>query len=116
MNTICKMRDIYRALSTFEAAFENVYGLSLNEAMVLCALREVGEEMTSTAIAGRTEMAPSHTSKVIRSVEEKGFINRALGKTDKRQMYFSLTSKGKKQLDALDLDKIEVPEMLKPLF
>ena len=57
MNTICKMRDIYKALSIFETAFEEVYGISLNEAMVLCALREAGKEITSTAIAERTEMA-----------------------------------------------------------
>lgn len=90
MNTICKMRDIYKALSIFETAFEKVYGISLNEAMVLCALREAGKEITSTAIAERTEMAPSHTSKVIRAVEDKGLIRRALGEVDKRQMYFSL--------------------------
>ena len=47
MNTICKMRDIYKALSIFETAFEEVYGISLNEAMVLCALREAGKEITS---------------------------------------------------------------------
>ena len=88
MNTICKMRDIYKALSIFETAFEEVYGISLNEAMVLCALREAGKEITSTAIAERTEMAPSHTSKVIRAVEDKGLIRRALGEVDKRQMYF----------------------------
>ena len=92
MNTICKMRDIYKALSIFETAFEEVYGISLNEAMVLCALREAGKEITSTAIAERTEMAPSHTSKVIRAVEDKGLIRRALGEVDKRQMYFSLTT------------------------
>ena len=105
MNTICKMRDIYKALSIFETAFEEVYGISLNEAMVLCALREAG-----------TEMAPSHTSKVIRAVEDKGLIRRALGEVDKRQMYFSLTEAGKKRLNELDLDKVEIPEMLKPLI
>lgn len=116
MNTICKMRDIYKALSIFETAFEEVYGISLNEAMVLCALREAGKEITSTAIAERTEMAPSHTSKVIRAVEDKGLIRRALGEVDKRQMYFSLTGAGKKRLNELDLDKVEIPEMLKPLI
>ena len=116
MNTICKMRDIYKALSIFETAFEKVYGISLNEAMVLCALREAGKEITSTAIAERTEMAPSHTSKVIRAVEDKGLIRRALGEVDKRQMYFNLTEAGKKRLDELDLDKVEVPEILKPLM
>ena len=116
MNTICKMRDIYRALSVFETAFEEMYAISLNEAMVLCALREAGKEIASTAISERTEMAPSHTSKVIRAVEDKGLIRRALGEVDKRQMYFNLTEAGKKRLDELDLDKVEVPEILKPLM
>lgn len=116
MNTICKMRDIYKALSVFETAFEEMYAISLNESMVLCALREAGKEITSTAISERTEMAPSHTSKVIRTVEDKGLIRRSLGEVDKRQMYFSLTEAGKKRLDELDLDKVEVPEILKPLM
>ena len=58
MNTICKMSDIYKALSVFETAFEEMYEISLNEAMVLCALREAGKEITSTAISERTEMEP----------------------------------------------------------
>lgn len=115
MNTICRMRDIYKALAGFEAAFESAYGLSLNEAMVLCALDECGGEMTSTAIAARTEMGTSHTSKVIRSVEEKGLIKRALGTVDKRQMYFRLTPEGGKQLKEILLDKVEIPEILKPI-
>ena len=31
-------------------------------------------------------------------------------------MYFSLTPKGEKQLEAINLEKVEVPEMLKPLL
>ena len=54
------------------------------------------------------------SSKVIRAVEDKGLIRRALGEVDKRQMYFSLTEAGKKRLNELDLDKVEIPEMLKP--
>lgn len=72
------MRDIYKALAGFEAQFEEVYGLSLNEAMILCALQEAQKEMTSTDLSARTEMGTSHTSKVIRTVEEKGLIKRAL--------------------------------------
>lgn len=110
------MRELYKALTGFEAAFEQQYGLSLNEAMVLCALHEAKKEMTSTAIAERTELAPSHTSKVIRSVEIKGLIQRDMGKVDKRQMYFSLTAAGKTRLQAIQLDEVEVPGLLKPLF
>ena len=102
------MRDIYKALAGFEAQFEEVYGLSLNEA--------AQKEMTSTDLSARTEMGTSHTSKVIRTVEEKGLIKRALGETDKRQMYFSLTPEGKKQLEAINLEKVEVPKILKPLL
>ena len=103
MKTICMMRDLYKALAEFEAQFEKEYDLSLNEAMILCALQEAKEEMTSTALSARTGMAASHTSKV----------KRALGKTDKRQMYFSLTPEGKERLKELNLEKVEVPERLK---
>ena len=108
MKTICMMRDLYKALAEFEAQFEKEY-----EAMILCALQEAKEEMTSTALSARTGMATSHTSKVIRAVEEKELIKRALGKTDKRQMYFSLTPEGKERLKELNLEKVEVPERLK---
>ena len=110
------MRDIFKALSGFEAQFEEIYGLTLNEAMILCALQEAREEMTSTALSSRTGMAPSHTSKVIRAVEEKGLLERSLGKTDKRLMYFKLTPDGRKKLEEVNLEKVEVPEMLKPLL
>lgn len=110
------MRDIYKALTTFEVSFEKKYGLSLNEAMVLCALAEAKKEITSTAIAERTELAPSHASKVIRSVEIKGLIKRDMGKIDKRLMYFTLTPAGVTRLQAISLEKVEVPELLKPLI
>lgn len=117
MRSVCVMRDIYKAIFVFETEFEKVHGLSLNEAMVLCSLEEVGGEgMTSTAISGRTEMTPSHTSKVIRTVEEKKLIRRAVGKVDKREMYFSLTDKGRKHLEMISKEEIRIPELLLPLF
>ena len=117
MRTICVMRDIYKAISLFEFEFEKAYGLSLNEAMVLCSLEEAsGKGLTSTTIAERTEMTPSHTSKVIRMVEKKKFVKRAVGEIDKRQMYFCLTGSGRKILELLDREDIRVPELLKPVF
>lgn len=110
------MRDVYKAITTFEINFEKVHGLSLNEAMILCLLKDVGRGMTSTAIAENTEMTPSNTSKVIRSVEEKGLIERAVGAVDKRQMYFSLTDAGRDKLTTLNCDEIQIPELLKPLL
>lgn len=117
MKSICVMRDIYKAISNFEAEFEAVYGLSLNEAMILCTLSESEDgRMTSTTIAERTEMTHSHTSKVIRSVEEKVFISRSVGETDKRKMYFKLTEKGKEKLKQLNCKDVAIPELLEPIF
>lgn len=111
------MRDIYKAISMFETEFEKAHGLSLNGAMVLCSLEEApGGSMTATAIAGRTDMTPSHASKVIRTVEEKKLVERTIGDTDKREMHFCLTDSGRKFLKQLDREAVRVPKILEPLF
>ena len=80
------MREVFRAMSSFETAFEKVYRITLNEAMILCILKE------------------------------KGLIVRELGNEDRRQMYFHLSSTGKQRVSELEVDKVEMPELLKPLF
>ena len=77
METICLMRDIYRAIQTFEADFQKVHRVCMNEAMLLCSLS--GGKRSAAEIAAINAMSPSHTSKVIRSVEEKGFVKRTDG-------------------------------------
>ena len=108
------MRELFRALSELENSLVDVHGISLNEAMVLCSIGD--ETIAASAIVKRTGMKASHTSKVIRLVEDKGFIRRELGTEDKRQMYFTLSDKGKICLNQLKENEIEVPKMLKPLF
>ena len=61
-------------------------------------------------------LSPSHTSKMLRILEEKGLIVRELGNEDRRQMYFHLSSTGKQRVSELEVDKVEMPELLKPLF
>lgn len=36
MDTLCKIRDMYRAIAEFEIRFEKAYQLGLNEGMLLC--------------------------------------------------------------------------------
>ena len=51
MKTICVMRDVFKAMARFEDAFEKVYQVSLNEAMILCALQEASpNNMTATTM------------------------------------------------------------------
>lgn len=117
MKTICVMRDVFKAMSKFEEAFESVYQVSLNEAMILCALQEASpKNMTATSLSKRTELSPSHTSKMLRILEEKELIVRTLGEEDRRLMQFHLSQKGKKLVGQLEVEKVEIPELLKPLF
>ena len=102
MKTICAMRDVFRAMTSFETAFEKVYQISLNEAMILCTLKCSTERMTATSLSKQTDMSPSHTSKILRILEEKELIVRTLGNEDR--------------VNELELDKVEIPELLKPLF
>ncbi len=105
METLCKIRDLYRAIAEFETRFEKAHHLCLNEGMLLCCLSRK-KRLSSGEIAEQLGLSNSNTSKVIRSVEDKGYIERNLGDCDKRQMYFSLTeaqSRMEHYLDSLGL-------------
>lgn len=39
---MCRVRDIYRAITELETGMEAAYGLNLNEAMLLCNLNDKG--------------------------------------------------------------------------
>lgn len=111
MDTLCKIRDIYRSIIEFETRFEKLHNLSLNEGVLLCRLQKVSK-LSSGEIAELLRLTNSNTSKVIRSVEDKGLIRRVLGDKDKRQMYFMLTPKGVEQLKSIQCECIELPEIL----
>ena len=104
------MRELFRALSELESRLMQSHGVSLNEAMVLCAIGK--ERVAASTIVERTGLTPSHASKVIRAVEER----RALGEKDKRQMYFSLTKEAHNCLKGIREQGIDIPELLQPLF
>lgn len=117
MKKICVMREVFKAMARFEDSFESIYKVSLNEAMVLCVLQEEDpKELTATNLSKRTELTASHTSKMLRILEEKKLIVRKLGDEDRRLMHFHLSPEGKELITQLELDKIEIPEALKPLF
>ena len=83
METLCRIRDIYRAIAEFEVKFMQEFDLSLNEGMLLCTLLNT-PKLTSSEIAEALGLSASNTSKVIRSVEDKKLITRLVGKTDKK--------------------------------
>lgn len=114
MDKLCQIRNIYRSLIEFENRLEKEYDICLNEGMLLCCLLSV-EQLTSGEIAEQLGLQPSNTSKVIRAVEKKGLIRRGLGEEDKRQMFFSLTEKGRKYIQSINYEVVQVPEWLQPM-
>lgn len=79
METLCRIRDIYRAIAEFEVKFMQEFDLSLNEGMLLCTLLNT-PKLTSSEIAEALGLSASNTSKVIRSVEDKKLITRLVEK------------------------------------
>lgn len=115
METLCKIRDIYRAVAAFETEFEKQHNLCLNEGMLLCTL-DKKESLSSGEIAELLGLTTSNTSKVIKSVENKKLVKRVLGSVDKRQMYFSLSDKGKKVLSEIKCNEFVLPDLLEDLL
>ena len=114
VHCICVMRNLVKAMSELETNLANEYGLSLNEAMVLCCIGD--EKLTSSTISHNTGLLAPHTSKTISSIEKKSLVKRYLGAQDKRQMYFKLTPKGHDLLEKLQMNGVEIPELLKSFF
>lgn len=115
MENLCRIRNIQRAVAGFEAQFEKRYGICLNEGMALCSLHKAGN-LSSGEIGELLGLTPSNASKVIRSIENKGLIERILGMQDKRQMYFSLTPLGKELILSVKCEEIECSPLLESLL
>jgi len=101
MEDICLIKEIYRSLYQFEKDFLERNQISINDAMVLCCLKD-GKEKSAGDICDFVGLSNSRVSKVLCSVEEMGYICRRLGSVDKRQMFFSLTEPGKLKMQQLN--------------
>ena len=110
-NTLCKIRDLYRAIAEFESSFSKTYGISLNEGMLLCTLLDKSR-MTSSELADALGLSHSNASKVIRSAEEKDLITRQVGQKDKRQMNFIPTTAGRELITRIKAATFQLPELL----
>lgn len=114
VNTLCRIRDIYRSIGEFEQQFEQSYGVSLNEGMLICSLNH--NKYSSSQIAEVLGLTNSNASKVIKLVESKKLIERAIGEDDKRQMYFTLTQQGAEKLQSIKCGSFDIPKLLESVL
>lgn len=114
MDILCKIRDLQKAMEQFERQFETEQGISLKEGMILCSLKE--KQLSATELAEKTSLTNSNCSKMINSVENKGYIERTLGKEDKRNMFFTLSEKGKNKLETIQKHEYNLPLIFENIF
>lgn len=100
MKELCAIRDVCRSITDYENKFQKEFFMCLNEGMILCCLKD--KRLSSGEIAEQINLTCSNTSKLLRSVEEKNYIERVLGEKDKRQMYFVLSKVGEKMLHEIE--------------
>jgi DNA-binding MarR family transcriptional regulator len=111
MDDICVLKDIYRLLYQFEKEFQEMNEISINDAMILCCLKN-GNEKSAGDICEFVGLSNSRVSKVLCNVEQLGYIQRRLGSVDKRQMFFSLTESGKAKLKQMSGQSLHLKDFI----
>ena len=61
MESICAIKDIYKALYQFEKTFAEVHDITINEAMLLCCLKD-GETKSAGMICEYIGLSNSRVS------------------------------------------------------
>lgn len=114
MDSICKLKDIYKALYNFEKEFAEKYGITINEGMILCCMKD-DKPRSANELCDFVGLSNSRVSRVINTVETKGYITRQMGTTDKRQMIFSLTDSGRSKIKDMLKKDMDLGELNKQL-
>jgi len=112
MEPICKLKDIYKALYNFEKEFAEKNGITINEGMLLCCLKD-GNSRSANELCDFVGLSNSRVSRVITTVENKGYITRSMGKEDKRQMIFCLAESGKQKINEMQSQEMDFSKLAK---
>lgn len=115
MESICQIKNIYKALYSFEKEFAKKFNMTINEAMLLCCMKD-GQPHSAYEITEFIGLSNSRVSKIIMSVEEKAWITREIGIEDKRKMIFSLSEEGKKIVRKMKKQSIPLDDVLSKLI
>lgn len=103
MECLCKIKEVFKKIHQFEQKLNHDINVTINESMVLCSLYETIK--CSGGISADTGISTSRTSRVLLSLEQKGYIIRSFGETDKRKMMFELSVEGlKKQQEIKNIE------------
>ena len=85
--------------------------LTIAEASAIYAVGP-DEPKTMKQIAETLGVAVSTPTRTIDRLLEKGFVNRKVGKKDRRKLLIELTPKGKKLLEDIDKENLEITKKM----
>ncbi len=93
--------------SSQETLLKIYKNLTIAEANAIYAIGP-DEPKTMKQIAETLGVAVSTPTRTIDRLLEKGFVNRTVGEKDRRQLLIELTPKGKKLLEDIDKENLEI--------
>lgn len=114
MEEICKIKDMFKVLYSYEKQFLKVTGITINEGALLCCLKD-GKPKSANELREFIGLSTSRVSRIIQGLEEKGYITREMGSSDKRQMFFSMTKAGRNKVKEMSAHNIETTDLLAQL-
>ena len=111
MESICRIKEMYKALYLFEKEFTKEHEMTINEAVLLCCMKD-NRPHSANEIAEFIGLSSPRVSKIITSAEHRGWIVREMGAQDRRKMIFTLSDKGKEAMKKITEKKIDFTEAL----
>lgn len=110
MIDLCGIRKIQTALRHFEDTLKDETGLSLNDAMCLCAISKGIQEPGS--IAREMELSPSRLTRILDALESRSLVERKTADSDRRSVLVTLTYAGREVLGKYECADLDIPEIL----
>lgn len=110
MIDLCSIRKIQTALRKFEDTLKTETGLSLNDAMCLCAIAKGIHEPGQ--LAREIELSPSRLTRILDALEERKLVSRKLSDGDRRSIEVHMTKTGERLVEKYKCSGIEMPEEL----
>ncbi len=110
MLDLCAIRKIQTAIRRFEDTLRAETGLSLNDAICLCAVHRGVFEPGS--LARELELSPSRLTRVLDDLESRKLIERKLSNEDRRSITVSLTESGSDLIERYSCTDLEIPKDL----
>jgi DNA-binding MarR family transcriptional regulator len=110
MLDLCSIRRLQSALRRFEDNLKAETGLSLNEAMCLCSLRD--GPLGPGELAKELSLSPSRLTRVLDGLEAQALIIRERSCDDRRACPVTLSRSGVKLVEKYRCSEIELPKEL----